>query len=230
MVSKLLFAVRARIFFLIDQVLTRFLLKVTVVTHGSPVETKKTGRLWVVNHVSFLDIMMLYRVKPLFFVTSFDVGRAGAFGLITRAAGCIFVDRNNKAQASEAVKIVHERLRLGFDVILFPEGTSSDGLSLLPFKNALFEAAFPSGIIQPVLLEYETKTAERRYTREELFFFGEQNLLQHLKNILSTRRLTAHVRFLDPVYSTQCKDRFDAAAKSRQIMLQSLSQFPTLVD
>ncbi len=230
MASRQFLSVRSKACFLIDQLLTRFLLQLSVITYGRPQENRGPGKLWVANHVSFLDVMVLFKIKPLFFVTSMDVGRAGAFGLITRASGCIFVDRNNRAQAKEAVEIIRARLKAGFDVILFPEGTSSDGLGLLPFKNALFESVLPDGIVQPILIQYDAKDTGKNYSRDELFFFGEQKLIHHLKSIFSTRKLKAHVRFLETVDTTSCKDRFEVAEKTRQIMLRALSRFPTLVE
>lgn len=230
MASSQFLSVRSKTFYLIDQLLTRFLVHLSVITYGRPKETSGPGRLWVANHVSFLDIVVLFKIKPLFFVTSMDVGRAGAFGAVTRAAGCIFVDRNNRAQAAEAIEVIRARLQAGFDVILFPEGTSSDGLGLLPFKNALFESVIPGGVVQPVLIQYDVKDAKRRYSREDLFFYGEQKLIHHLKSIFSTRGLKAHVRFLEPILAESCKDRFELTEKTRQAMLLGMSRFPTLVD
>ena len=96
--------------------------------------------LLVSNHLSYLDIVVLSSIRPCVFVAKRDVARWPLFGWLAHAAGTIFVDRERRF-STEFVNGIHEAIAAGLPVVLFPEGTSSDGSTVLPFKSALLESA-----------------------------------------------------------------------------------------
>src|SRR6266478_2549306 len=100
-----------------------------------------TSGLLVCNHLSYLDVIVLSSIGPCIFVAKRDVAAWPLFGWLARAAGTIFVDRERRLASADVVDLVREAVAGGLLVVLFPEGTSSDGSTVLPFKSALLESA-----------------------------------------------------------------------------------------
>src|SRR2546428_5925177 len=112
-------------------------LGIRVTTRGS---MPQSGLL-VCNHLSYLDIVVLSSIRPCVFVAKRDVARWPLFGWLAHAAGTIFVDRQRKFSSPKVVNGIRDAIASGSVVVLFPEGTSSDGSTVLPFKSALLESA-----------------------------------------------------------------------------------------
>ncbi|MBP1804353.1 lysophospholipid acyltransferase family protein [Rubellimicrobium aerolatum] len=115
--------------------------------------------LLAANHSSWLDILVLNAGQPLVFVSKAEVAGWPGIGGLARATGTLFVRRDARAEAGAQAEAVAERLRLGQRLALFPEGTSTDNGTVLPFRPALFEALraerLPPGVaVQPVTLAY----------------------------------------------------------------------------
>jgi 1-acyl-sn-glycerol-3-phosphate acyltransferase len=97
--------------------------------------------LLVANHLSYLDIVLLSSLTPCVFVAKNEVKDWPVFGWFARLAGTVFVDRNDRRDAARANELIRSALREGALVVLFPEGTSSNGSTVLPFKSSLLQAA-----------------------------------------------------------------------------------------
>lgn len=131
-----------------------WLLGLHLVVRGKPVES---GAL-VSNHCSWVDILTLRAVKLLYFVAKSEVRDWPAVGFVTAITGTIFVERKRN-QAKQQEQILRERIAASQLLIFFPEGTSTDGLRVLPFKSSLFSAFFYDHqaadlLIQPVTVRY----------------------------------------------------------------------------
>ncbi|TMV08577.1 1-acyl-sn-glycerol-3-phosphate acyltransferase [Ruegeria sediminis] len=112
----------------------------------------------VANHTSWLDIFALNARKRVYFVSKDEVAQWPAIGWLARAAGTVFIERNPR-KAREQTKLFEERLRAGHKLLFFPEGTSTDGLRVLPFKTTLFAAFFAPKLrsfmyVQPVTVVF----------------------------------------------------------------------------
>ena len=101
--------------------------------------------LVVSNHLSYLDIVIISSVMPCFFVSKSEIQRWPYFGEAARSGGTIFIDRKSRASTAEVAGQIGERLKLPIPVLLFPEGTSSDGAQVLRFHSSLFEPAIAAG-------------------------------------------------------------------------------------
>src|SRR6266516_4364517 len=112
-------------------------LGIRVTTHGA----MPRSSLLVCNHLSYLDIIVLSSIRPCIFVAKRDVAGWPLFGWLARAGGTIFVDREHRLSSSAVVDLVQDAIASGSVVVLFPEGTSSDGTTVLPFKSTLLESA-----------------------------------------------------------------------------------------
>ncbi|MEO8244699.1 MAG: lysophospholipid acyltransferase family protein [bacterium] len=162
-----------------------FLLGIGFSVTGSPM--KQRGAI-VANHASWLDIFVLNACQSIYFVAKSEVEHWAAIGWLARATGTVFIARkSSEAKLQQAV--FEERLRAGHKLLFFPEGTSTDGIRVLPFKSTLFAAFYTHGLdqimhIQPVTVIYHAPRGEdSRYYG----WWGEMVFAQHLLKVLATR-------------------------------------------
>jgi 1-acyl-sn-glycerol-3-phosphate acyltransferase len=93
----------------------------------------------VANHASWLDIFVLNSLGPVYFVSKAEVARWPGIGWLARATGTVFINRDRR-EAQAQTQLFQDRLMAGHRLLFFPEGTSTDGLQVLPFKTTLFAA------------------------------------------------------------------------------------------
>ena len=150
------------------------------------------GYMVCANHVSFIDIFILDAVLPCRFVAKKEIASWPVFGFIARGTGTLFIDRSRKRAVLEIAGAINE----GTNVLFFPEGTTGNGLELLPFHPNLFEAAVRSGAqILPVTLRYTLDGKPSGLVS----YAGDVALFTVLKRILFTPGLGVEVTVLDPV-------------------------------
>lgn len=162
--------------------------------------------LVVSNHLSHIDILIYGSIMPAFFVSKAEVRRWPYFGRAARTGGAMFVDRSRRSSARMVAQQIAERLILPVPVILFPEGTSTDGSQVLPFHSGLFEPAVMAR--SPVTAAAIRYVVEGGMPERELCWYGDMLFLPHLIKLLGARGFSAEVRFAEPhVYA----DRRSAA-------------------
>ncbi|WP_238381155.1 lysophospholipid acyltransferase family protein [Alkalilacustris brevis] len=145
---------------------------------GQPMRVR--GAL-VCNHASWLDIFVLNATQPVYFVAKSEVARWPGIGWLARATGTVFIKRSGR-EAKLQKLIFEARLRANHRLLFFPEGTSTDGQRVLPFKSTLFAAFFEHGLrdilhVQPVSLRYSAPPG-----RDTRFhgWWGDMPLMPHL--------------------------------------------------
>jgi 1-acyl-sn-glycerol-3-phosphate acyltransferase len=135
------------------------------------------------NHVSWLDIVVLSSVAPLSFIAKREVNGWPFFGSLARLQRTVFVDRDRRHATGNARDEMQERLKVGDILVLFPEGTSGDGIHVLPFKSSFFAAAALEGVlVQPVTLAYNGHY-NMPMTRRQMplyAWYGDMDLAPHL--------------------------------------------------
>ena len=128
-------------------------LRITVVVIGKPVVTGPA--LLVANHMSWLDITVIHAARFCRFVSKADVAQWPFIGKLASGIGTLFVERASRRDAMRVVHHMSASLRAGDVLGIFPEGTTSDGSSLLPFHANLFEAAIAANApVQPIALQF----------------------------------------------------------------------------
>ena len=193
---------------------------------GLQLEVRGTPRpgaaLLVANHVSFLDIAALHAVAPhARFVSKADVLNWPLLGWLIANAGTLFIERERKRDALRVLHQVAESLREGQTVAVFPEGTTGDGRSLLPFHANLLQAAIAAEVpVQPALLRYADP---ERPVSPLVEFLGETTLLQSVWRIACARGLVVHVDLL-PVQGTRHADRRALAEALHAELSQRLTE------
>jgi 1-acyl-sn-glycerol-3-phosphate acyltransferase len=139
--------------------------------------------LLVCNHLSYLDIIVLSSIRPCIFVAKKDVAAWPLFGWLAPAAGTIFVDRQRKFGARAVVDLMRQAIADGALVVLFPEGTSSDGASVLPFKSALLKPALQLGC--PITAAAINYSLLHGSVADEVCYWRDMTLVPHLLNLFS---------------------------------------------
>lgn len=167
----------------------------------------------VANHASWLDIFVLNAVQPVFFVAKSEVARWPGIGVLARTAGTVFIARRG-ADAMRQKWLLEARLRAGHRLLFFPEGTSSDGLRVLPFKSTLFAAFCSDGLrevlsIQPVTLSYR---APRGQDARFYGWWGDMGFAPHLLRCLASPGGAVEVTLHPPHRVADLADRKALAA------------------
>ncbi len=212
---------------LFHKCLTR-LLGVTINVHGVMSTQKPT--LFVANHTSYLDIPVLGSLIPGAFVAKAEVASWPLFGFMARLQQTAFIERR-AARAAEQRDTLSQRLMQGHSLILFPEGTSSDGQRTLPFKSSLFSIVeknchTPPVTVQPVsfLCTGLGGLPLGRVWRSYYAWYGDMTLLPHLWNVFKIGSFTVDVIFHAPVSIKAFANRKELALYCHQKVAKGVEQ------
>lgn len=178
------------------------------------------GAFVVANHVSWLDTVVVNALCPVAFVCKDEVRRWPVIGWLLARNGTVFIRRASARAARRTVDAVARRLAAGDRVAVFPEATTADGASLLPFRPALLQAAIDCGApVQPLALRYSGPAAA---------FVGDMTLWDSLCAIAGARGLEARLGICNP-FDAGAISRRQAAARARaaiQDRLEGLASQP----
>lgn len=175
-----------------------------------------TSGLVVSNHLSYLDIFAFGSAMPCVFVSKAEVRNWPVFGTLTTIAGTVYIDRSRRADTRNANDSIRRALQQGIRVVVFPEGTSTDGSTVLPFYPSLFEPAVEAGI--PITAARIAYTMPDGDVGRDVAFVGDAKFLPHLLKLLSKRGIAATLTFADR--SRTFADRKIAAAEMREEVLK----------
>lgn len=208
----------------------RRLLRLRVRVIGAPV----TGQpvIFVANHMSWVDIAAIGSSIPAHFVAKREVRDWPLIGLTAELTGTVFVDRSRRRQTANVNAEIAKRLARGNPVVLFAEGTSSDGNRVLPFRSALVGAAgdLPASgpahrevMLQPLSISYTHVNGlpMGRQHRPLVAWYGDTDFLPHLRDYVRQGAVDAVITFGEPV-SFSGTDR-KTAAKSIESTVRRLT-------
>jgi 1-acyl-sn-glycerol-3-phosphate acyltransferase len=191
--------------------------------------------LFVSNHISWLDIPVLSSVTPLSFIAKQEVAGWPFISWLAKLQRSVFVDRNRRASVKETTNAVIERLNAGERVVLFAEGTSSDGNQVLPFKSSLFAAVEPNGhtdrghVLQTVAIVYTRVYGlpMNRQQRPAIAWYGDMDMVSHAWGVLKGGPIDVHVRFGKPVSMAIVGNRKKLADHAHQRVRSDFSRLLT---
>jgi 1-acyl-sn-glycerol-3-phosphate acyltransferase len=183
--------------------------------------------LLVANHVSWLDVLVLNTVRPATFVSKHELGAWPAIGVLLARTGTVLLRRGNGRAARSALREIGALLGAGSAVAIFPEGTTSDGTRMLPFRPALFQAAVNENrAVLPLSLSYHNAHGEHCAAAA---FVGDMSLVQSLRRIASVPRIVVSVTILPaqiartaPAQAPHGFARRELAARCREMILEQL--------
>lgn len=164
--------------------------------------SNKEPILFVSNHMSYLDIMVLGATLPGNFISKAEVKKWPLFGWIAQLTGTVFVSRK-KAGTMNQLGDVEEALNKGKNLILFPEGTTSDGKRVMPFKSSLFKIVESRDItVQPVTLTYThiNGLPLQANERVKIAWIGDAELMPHLREFVNLGFVRAEVKIHEPLH------------------------------
>jgi 1-acyl-sn-glycerol-3-phosphate acyltransferase len=169
-------------------------------------EPPPSGTLLVANHVSWLDIMAIHAVLPQArFVSKADVRSWPLLSRLIDGGGTLYLERERKRDALRVVQLIGEALAGGETVAVFPEGTTADGRTLLPFHANLLQAAVAiAAPVQPVALRYSDAREPISRAAE---FVGATTLVESLWRVARAESLTVRVALLAPLPSAGIERR-----------------------
>lgn len=174
------------------------------------------------NHISWIDIHVINAFKPIRFVAKSEVEGWPVFGWMAKQLGTVFIRRDSSRHARQVVSQMAKVLQTE-SICIFPEGTSTVGECVLPFRPNLFEAAIVSRApVFPLAIQYISKSTGGR--SEAPAFVGDMGLLESMANILSARDLQATLTVLPP-YEHDLESSFDRkqlAAHAQELIAKTI--------
>ena len=190
----------------IQQVWSRGLCRILGVRVTVEGEVPRRSFFLVSNHVSYLDILVLGGLAPCSFVAKSELRGWPVLGFLARAMGTVFVERQNKRALGELNRVLAARMARGDSLVLFPEGTSTSGASVLPFRPALLQPAAVLGLpVRYAAVRYATAPGERPAS-EVVCWWGDMTFVGHLLELLRLARIEAEVRLgAEPVLASDRK-------------------------
>ncbi|MBW7947692.1 MAG: 1-acyl-sn-glycerol-3-phosphate acyltransferase, partial [Sphingomonadaceae bacterium] len=208
------------------------LLGLRVRVHGAPARGRPL--LIAANHVSWTDIMALGAATDVHFIAKAEVSGWPLFGRLAKLQRTVFIDRTRPRRAGAQAGEIAARLARGEPMVLFPEGTTSDGNTVLPFKSSLFAAAQMAmgtegrAAVQPVAIVYTRLHGMPMSRRERMraAWIGDQTLVPHLARLMREGGIDVEIHFGEPVAFGPGTDRKrmarEAEACVRAMMLAAL--------
>ncbi len=230
----MLFLSHSRFFYIIPTLFHRatcFIFRIKVSMKGVP-PTKKHV-IYVGNHLSYIDIPVIGGKLPATFIAKADVRNWPIFGFLARIAQTIFIERNRNA-VNKCITDIKESLLNGRSLILFPEGTSSNGVEILPFKSSLFELFLNPELkeklfIQPFtinLLSIDGKDVPQTGKNRDLYaWHGEMTLPPHLWALAKTKGAHIELNFHEALPAIHYDNRKIFAHDAEKLVMQGLA-FP----
>jgi 1-acyl-sn-glycerol-3-phosphate acyltransferase len=168
------------------------------------------GAMLLANHVNWLDVFLVLSVAPSHFVAKMEIARWPVIGALVAGVGTLFVERGRRRAVHELNERIGNMLRAARRVVVFPEGTTSDGKRLLQFHGNLVEPALRENApIIPVGLRYTGLQGE---PTDALRFIGDTTLGQSFRRVLGAPGILAEVH---PLPQVQARSRHDVVTKAR---------------
>lgn len=205
------------------EVLEVLSIRLTQRGHTPPVRVSSV--LFVANHISWMDILVINACRRVRFVAKAEVRQWPLVGWLAARTGTLFLNRTSPRELARVAKRVSAALRRGHCVALFPEGTTTDGTSIQAFHSGLFESAITAEApVWPVAIQYRRPDGR---LDPGIAFVGTQSLVVSILNVLA--RPATHVRlsFASPIESSM-GDRRELTAWCQQAIEKSLTDYQPL--
>jgi 1-acyl-sn-glycerol-3-phosphate acyltransferase len=207
------------------------LLGVRITVVGTP--PRHHAVLILSNHVSWLDILAVTATVPVIFVAKSEVARWPLIGWVARARGTVFVERDRRQRTPEANADIARHLADGQSIVLFAEGTSSDGNRVLPFRTALVgalrQALEQAGAdkriaVQPLSIGYTgiCGLPMGRQHRPLVAWYGDRDLVPHVREFLRRGAVDVTLSWGEPVEQDSTADR-KAVVRSLETVVRTLT-------
>jgi 1-acyl-sn-glycerol-3-phosphate acyltransferase len=184
------------------------ILNVETRIHGAPPGALPGNLLIVANHISWLDIFVLNTLQPARFIAKAELRRWPVIGWLSASAGTLFVERERRRHARSVNRDAAEALSRGDVIAIFPEGTTTDGFTLLPFKGSLLQPIVDAeGHVQPIAIRYRDATGAQSVAPA---YVGDTSFATSFWTLTAERSLVADLH-LAPVLPARARHRRELA-------------------
>lgn len=178
------------------------------------------GSMLVANHISWVDIHAINSVIPVRFVAKMEIKSWPIFGYLVKKSGTIFIDRTSRKDASRVVDVISLALKQHDNVCVFPEGTTTEGLSVWPFKSSIMQAAINAqATVIPVTIRYPLASNQPNIAAA---YSGETTLIESINAFLTMKQPVVHLHFSAPITYTDANTRQTLAKQAQQTIAQHL--------
>jgi len=170
--------------------LMRVILNIKVTVEGDEGQLERGGYVIIANHMSYVDGIVLGSIFPIVFVSKKEVRRWPIVGLWNILCGTIFIDRQHKQEVGLLVEEMAAKLKQEANILLFPEGTSTNGERMLPFQTVPLAAPLRSrSIIVPTTIAYRSidDRPVSAANRDLIYWYGEMDFISHFWKLLALR-------------------------------------------
>ncbi|MGK0443748.1 MAG: 1-acyl-sn-glycerol-3-phosphate acyltransferase [Bermanella sp.] len=179
------------------------------------------AKMIVANHISWLDALLFMPAPKLRFIAKSQVKNWPIIGLLAQLLGTVFIRRENKFQVYRSLPNAQRHIREGDNLVIFPEGTTTVGLDVLPFRPMIFEVAKREAcMVQPVAIRYWN---HKQIISQTTPFIDDDGILMSILKLLVERKTYAYVHFL-PALDGAHLDRKQMAQQSQVMIHQALQQ------
>jgi 1-acyl-sn-glycerol-3-phosphate acyltransferase len=162
----------------------------------------KQNYLIVANHLSYIDAILMSCFRQTSFVTSMEIRSTPVLGIVTELGGCLYVERRSKENIHLEIAQIEQALKDGFNVVVFPEATSTNGEKILPFKRPLFLAAVRAKVpVLPVVIQYDAIDDQpvTKENRDQLCWYGDMGFAKHFLKLCTFRKLSFTLKVLPEI-------------------------------
>ena len=184
--------------------------------------------IFVSNHISWTDILVIQSVLDIIFVAKSDVKKMPGLGFLAGIANTVFIDRNPQKISKDSL-ILKKKIEKGELICFFPEGTSTDGLRVLKFKSGFFQLLF-DGIynqnkyikkVQPLSIYY--KVYNENLSKDFYGWWGSMSIISHITKILCLSSGSVELKFHDSLNSEEFNDRKEIALAAENTIAKYIS-------
>ena len=193
---------------------------------------KNDAYLAVSNHTTYLDILLLAALEKFVFITSVEMKHNPFLGKITRNGGCLYTNRRKYISLPAEIEKFAAAIHEGFKVLLFPEGTSTNGITVQPFRKSLFQVAVNAKCsILPLCIKYYAIDGKKidEKNRDLIFWYGDMPFLTHYLK-LTGHSIEAQIDILKDIPYQEGKTRQELADEVYQQILASYLENESSVD
>jgi lyso-ornithine lipid O-acyltransferase len=176
--------------------LVRLILNIKVTVAGDEGQMERGGYVIIANHVSYVDGIVLGSIFPILFVSKREVKRWPIVGQWNILCGTVFINRQRKEEVGSLVDEMTRKLKQETNILLFPEGTSTNGEKLLPFQTVPLAAPLRSrSIIVPATIAYKNidDAPVTPANRDLIYWYGDMDFVSHFWKLLALRSVEALV-------------------------------------
>jgi len=184
--------------------------KISLILFGVKVKLKNLDRyiatnenyMIVSNHLSYIDIFVIYSVMPSVFVANSELEEEFPLGIVTRYGGGVFVERRNRTKLLDDMDNISSVLKMGLNIVLFPEGTTSNGDGVAPFKAPFLKSAINSCTdVLPLCIKYKKINSEdiNKGNRDLIFYYGGISFFEHFFRLLTLKEIEVELHALEKI-------------------------------